>query len=105
MQKNKGKKFHSTNFLSFSKSEQIAKCFLGRGKNGNSYGAKFFLTQPRQNDDTFVNNIEMRHYSGLAHEREVLFLPDSCFAIKRIQLDNGRGYHIIYLEYIGVLSC
>ena len=57
-----------------------------------------------------MNNIEMRHYSGHASEKEVLLLPYSCYKIVDDSSSNPEDAKIlkdvltITLEYAGIHS-
>jgi len=48
----------------------------------------------------------MRHYSGMASEQEVLFLPLSCFKIIDLcdSLFNDTKIKLIKLNYVGIYN-
>ena len=51
-----------------------------------------------------ISNVEMRHYSGIASEQEVLFLPLSAFRVTDI-IDStfmDKKIKIIKLSYAGM---
>ena len=58
------------------------------------------------NEKDLMSNIEMRHYSGIASEQEVLFLPLSSFKIVNIYDSkyNNTNIKIIKLNYVGMFN-
>ena len=48
----------------------------------------------------------MRHYSGIATEQEVLFLPLSSFKVTKIEdsLFKNKKIKIIKLDYVGMYN-
>ena len=98
------------NFLSFSKNEGEANKFLIKNLkcDDSLYPAKFIIAsdEKKENENCLVNNVEMRHYSGIASEQEVLFLPLSSFKVvdlKDSTLDN-KEIKIIKFNYVGMFD-
>ena len=73
--------YYAKNFLSFSKSKFEAKRFL---KNKDGCTTILFILQKPKNEEFFVSNIDIESFSTIKEEREVLFLPLSCFEITEI---------------------
>ena len=90
------------NFLSFSKSEETAFGFM-LGSNVNEYVIPviFEIEKLKKNKNFFISNIDVEYISDL-DEKEVLFLPLSCFEIKEIkeEIKNGKEYKRIKLKYL-----
>lgn len=99
--------YYCKNFLSFSKSEKEAEKFLRKnlGCDNSLYPVKFIIKNNLSNDN-LMSNVEMRHYSGIASEKEVLFLPLSCFKIIDVwdSLFNKTNIKIIKLNYVGMYN-
>ena len=106
--------YSAKNFLSFSRSLKEAEKFLSniikKADNNDIYPTKFIIEKYEKigNNNNFselMSNVEMRHYSGFATEKEVLFLPLSVFRITYI--DEGKFYGkkimVIKLNYVGML--
>ena len=53
-----------------------------------------------------MSNVEMSHYSGIASEQEVLFLPLSSFKVTKIEdnLYKNKKIKIIKLNYVGIFN-
>ena len=56
------------------------------------------------NGNNLMSNIEMRHYSGIPSEEEVLFLPLSCFEVTEIS-DSTLQKRISKLLNLFMLVC
>ena len=98
------------NFLSFTREEKETKQFLDRnlGCDQSLYLTKFII-EKRGNlldESNLMSNIEMRHYSGIASEQEVLFLPLSCFKVTDIRdsLYKNKNLKIIIFDYVGMYN-
>ena len=83
---------------------------IKKADNNDIYPTKFIIEKYEKigNNNNFselMSNVEMRHYSGFATEKEVLFLPLSVFRITYI--DEGKFYGkkimVIKLNYVGML--
>ena len=73
--------YYAKNFLSFSKEKSKAKEFL---ENKDGCTAILFTLQKPKNQNFFVSNIDIETFSTVEEEKEVLFLPLSCFEITEI---------------------
>ena len=99
--------YYCKNFLSFSKSEEEAEKFLKKNLEcDNSLFPVEFIIKNNLSNDNLMSNVEMRHYSGIASEQEVLFLPLSCFKIIDVwdSLFNNTKIKIITLNYVGMYN-
>jgi hypothetical protein len=102
--------YSSKNFLSFSKSEEEANKFLERNLNCDDslYPTKFIMDkyEKRINKSNLMSNVEMRHYSGMASEEEVLFLPLSSFMITYIgdSIYMNKKIKLIKFIYLGMFD-
>ena len=109
-QKLKKNIYSSKNFLSFSKSEEEANKFLERNLNCDDslYPTKFIIDkfEKRINKSNLMSNVEMRHYSGMASEEEVLFLPLSSFMITYIgdSIYMNKKIKVIKFIYLGMFD-
>ena len=98
------------NFLSFTKEEKETKQFLDRnlGCDQSLYLAKFIIEKRGKlfDESNLMSNIEMRHYSGIASEQEVLFLPLSCFKVTDIRdsVYKNKNLKIIIFDYVGMYN-
>ena len=99
------------NFLSFSKSEKKAKSFLDKSLNSmksSVYLTKFIIRGfvKKAKGNNLMTNAEMRHYSKLPLEKEVLFFPFSSFEIIKIDQETYKRsiLKIIELNYVGAQS-
>ena len=99
-------------FLSFSKSDTEAYKFLqGNLECGNSLFPALFIIEKYENIkgnnncSYLMSNVEMRHYSSFASEKEVLFFPLSSFRITKLSDDKylNTKIKIIKLNYVGIL--
>ena len=99
--------YYCKNFLSFSKSEKEAEKFLKKnlGCDNSLYPVKFIIKN-NLSDDNLMSNVEMRDYSWIASEQEVLFLPLSCFKIIDMHdsLFNNTKIKLIELNYVGIYN-
>ena len=74
-------------FLSFSKSEKVAKNFLNFGNDELIpvlFEVKGLNEEDMKNNNFFVSNLDLENISEYKNEEEVLFLPFSCFEILSI---------------------
>ena len=98
------------NFLSFTKEEKETEQFLDRnlGCDKSLYLTKFIIEKSGKllDGSKLMSNIEMRHYSGIASEQEVLFLPLSCFKVIDIRdstyKNDNLKINIFY--YVGMYN-
>ena len=94
--------YYLKNFASFSKEEKKADEFLqfnmlkNKG-NKDLVNVKYIIDE---NTDTnfFVPNLDIENYSEIPQEKEVLFLPLSCFEI--YDIEEKSDYSIIRLKYL-----
>ena len=92
--------YYSKKFLSFSKNIFKAKSFL---ENLDGCTTILFILQKPKNKEFFVSNIDTESYSIFTEEREVLFLPLSCFEITEITREQyfiKKKYIIVKLKYL-----
>ena len=91
------------NFLSFSKDENIAFNFLENSpKNEELIPCIFEIKKLKKCENFFLSNIDVEYISAIKDEKEVLFLPLSCFEIKEIK-EEYKGelkYYRIFLKYL-----
>jgi len=96
----------SRSFLSFSTKKEIAKRFGGE-YNQNFYSI-FYIIQEINNIEKFknqVSNADIKDFSKLVTEKEVLLFPFSCFEISDIKEKNSDRINFeINLKYIGSYS-
>ena len=94
----------SKSFLSFSKSEKIAKYFLNINKNNSREFSKvlFKLEKDENIDHSLATHADIEELS-FYNEKEVLFFPFSSFEIKNINeiIDNDEKIYEIKLLYLG----
>ena len=88
--------YYSKSFLSFSKLKKEALSFLING--GYDFISILFILKKPKNDKFFLTNIDIESFSSIKEEKEVLFLPLSCFEI--INISSKKKYNS--LEYIEV---
>ena len=104
----------SKNFLSFSRNRNEATNFLKniiQNQNNNDVYPTLFIIEnfdKIENDNNLshlMSNVEMRHYSGIATEEEVLFLPLSALRVTCIEKTSAynKEARIIKLNYVGML--
>lgn len=104
--KNNSKKvfYYSKNFLSFSKDKNVAYEFMVSGNTpGNNTVNILFILDECKDEDFFVSNIDIESLSKSKNEKEVLFLPLSCFEIVKIgneEVYQNVKYRKIYLSYL-----
>ena len=92
--------FFSKNFLSFSKNEDIIKIFMKFEKDKMT--CKFIIES--NPNSQFGNNIDIGNNSKFEREKEVLFLPMSCFIVKKIIKKENSDKNIIYNIYLKYLD-
>ena len=99
--------YSSKNFLSFSKDENEANKFIDLYCDNSLFPVKFIIEkyEKDENSSNLISNVEMRHYSGIATEKEVLFLPLSSFKVTYIDeiTFQNQKIKIIKLNYVGGL--
>ena len=99
---------YSKTFLSFSKSESIAKGFLKKSDNNLMTSAFFIVRKLNLNDyendikNFYASNADLENCSFF-NEREILFFPFSAFTIEDIYEKNDGNFKITYiiLNYLG----
>ena len=94
--------YYAKNFLSFSKNQDEAKKFLN---NKDGCTTILFILQKPKNVKFFVSNIDIETFSDIKEEKEVLFLPLSCFEITEIGSKTYTNsfmvkYIIVKLKYL-----
>ena len=92
-------------FLSFSKDKEQAKSFYYQYskenlKNNNLSRVMFRIDKEKNNEYNLSTHCDIEELSFITKEKEVLFLPFSCFEIKEIKKKEENGYHI-ELSYLG----
>ena len=92
-------------FLSFSKDKEQAKSFYYQYskenlKNNNLSRVMFRIDKEKNNEYNLSTHCDIEELSFITKEKEVLFLPFSCFEIKEIKEKEENGYHI-ELSYLG----
>jgi len=99
--------YYCKNFLSFSRELEEANKFLDRNLGcDNSFYPTKFIIEKNLSGDKLMSNVEMRHYSGIASEQEVLFLPLSSFKVTKIEDDlyKNKKIKILKLNYVGIFN-
>ena len=96
--------YYSKHFMSFSKSRQRALDFLKEINESNKNQLRrvlFILNPPKEKDKIFFSNIDIDEYkiSAYKEEKEVLFLPFSCFEIEGYKKIGEFDYEIT-LNYL-----
>ena len=89
------------NCASFSKDEKTAEGFMYFSKMKNENKDLIFvkyIIDENEDENFFVANIDLENVSSIPTEKEVLFLPLSCFEIYNIE--EKDGYSIIRLKYL-----
>ena len=106
---------YSKAFLSFSKSLNIALKFFKKSKSDNYINVLFYIKGEDINfEQTLSSHIDLdiNDLSYYPEEKEVLFLPFSCFTIEKIEdkifskldyedLDNDIQTKLITINYLG----
>ena len=88
-------------FLSFSKDSDAANKFLRKQNNNNDLFKVIFILEKDDNlDYELSTHGDIEEISFFPKEREVLFFPYSCFAIKSLKQINFDAYEIELL-YLG----
>ena len=113
--------FFSKTFLSFTEDEEVAKKFYEPYKNNKSYYEKnnlvpvfFHLIKKEDIKESLYSHIKIDNISFYSREKEILFLPFTCFEIlsatpilikentkKTISNKKKVEYYIIELTYLG----
>ena len=98
------------NFLSFSKCEDEAYNFIDLDCSNSLFPTLFIIEnyekiKGKENSNSLMSNVEMRHYSTYASEKEVLFFPLSSFRITKLDDETymNKKIKIIKLNYVGIL--
>ena len=98
--------YYLNNFASFSKDEETANEFLVRNQlinydNKELIYVKYILDK-NKDENFFVPNIDLETISKIIDkpEKEVCFLPLSCFEIYSIEEEKENNYSIIRLRYL-----
>ena len=92
--------YFSKNFLSFSKDIKEAMKFL---KNSQNCSTILFIVEKPKSEKFFITNIDIESFSAFKKEKEVLFLPLSCFEIAYISEEkeyNKSKYIEVRLKYL-----
>ena len=93
--------YYLKNCASFSKDEKTAEGFMYFSKMKNENKDLIFvkyIIDENEDENFFVANIDLENVSSIPTEKEVLFLPLSCFEIYNIE--EKDGYSIIRLKYL-----
>ena len=102
-EKNKKLFYFSKNFLSFSKSKNVAKGFLSPSQDQDNTVTILFILKECKNENFCVTNIDIESLSSYGNEKEVLILPLTCFEVVKIgdeEMYNNIKYRKIYLNYL-----
>jgi len=98
--------YYLNNFASFSKDEETANEFLIRNKLYNYDNKELiyvkYILDKNEDENFFVPNIDLETISKIIDkpEKEVCFLPLSCFEIYSIEEEKENNYSIIRLRYL-----
>ena len=89
-------------FFSTSLDEKVARSFMGN-PNQDEMKVLYIIEKKNELDNENVTNIDVQKYSDFMKEKEIIFLPYSCFDIKDIKINklNNLDYCEVYLSYIG----
>ena len=106
--------FYSRTFLSFSEKEKTADIFYKKYRNNkNEYENEnlipvyFHLIKKEKIKEALYSHIRIDNISEFQNEKEVLFLPFTCFEIlkvtpkKKQAKDSSKTIYIIELTYLG----
>jgi len=106
--------FFSKAFLSFSEKEKISYNFFNKYRdnkkeyhNENKVPVFFHLIKKEDIKESLYSHIRIDNLSDFPDEKEVLFLPFSCFEILEVTLDeketknNSKDIYRIELTYLG----
>ena len=90
----------SKSFLSTSLDKKIAINFIHKNDNlkDNERKVLYIIQKKDELDEEFITNIDVQEYSKF-NEKEILFLPYSCFEI--VDIKEIEEYYEINLSYIG----
>ena len=94
----------SKSFLSFSKSDEVAKKFLNKGSINTNLSKVLFILKKNDNERyNLSTHGDIENISYFPKEREVLFFPFSTFEIKNIKeiKINEEKVYEINLLYLG----
>ena len=88
-------------FLSTSTDKNNAIYFMKQNDNikNNERNVLYIIEKKDELDEEFITNINVQEYSQYKKEKEILFLPFSCFEI--IDIKEKVEYYEINLSYIG----
>ena len=98
--------YYLNNFASFSKDEETANEFLERNKLSNYDNKELiyvkYILDKNEDENFFVPNLDLETISEITDkpEKEVCFLPLSCFEIYSIEEKKENNYSIIRLRYL-----
>lgn len=98
--------YYLNNFASFSKDEETANEFLKINKliNGDNKELIYvkYILDKNEDENFFVPNLDLETISEITDkpEKEVCFLPLSCFEIYSIEEKKEDNYSIIRLRYL-----
>jgi len=98
--------FYSKQFLSFSKDMNVSCKFLPKDADKNSIPI-LFEVNISNSKDAYSNNVDIEEFALYPQEKEVTFLPYSCFVIEEKFEDfekDGIKYKKIKLNYLGNYS-
>ena len=95
---------YSRQLLFFHKDIKSSLNFLSKKEDENLIPV-LFETDISENDEPFSSNVDIEKYSENPNEKEVIFLPYSCFIIEENNIKEGDSggikYKIIKLNYLG----
>ena len=91
--------FFSKSFLSFSKDEERVDSFIRYGQN---YVACKYIIESLNSQLTY--NIDVKDNTRYPQEKEVLFLPMSCFLVVNIKKTEKRDKNVVYNIYLKYLD-
>ena len=95
--------FFSRKFLSFSKKKEVANLFLKKAINRKYTGIYVrFKIEGISSENFFFSNIDIDEMSEYKEEKEVLFLPLSCFEVAGIkeEIYHNTKIKVIHLRYL-----
>ena len=96
--------FYSRCFLSFTKDQNLAKQYIKSDGTEDDYiGVLFKLNNEKNMFSDIISSIDIEFFSAYPKEKEVLFLPYTCFCMRKIYKENleGKTYIIIELDNVG----
>jgi surface protein len=89
----------SKSFLSTSLDKNQAFNFMNKELKDNERKVLYIIQKKEELDEEFITNMDVQEYSKYKGEKEILFLPYSCFEI--IDIKEIGGHYEINLSYIG----